>query len=63
MTQCILKITLGNDAMSTGSDIARALIEVSRRIKKYGYSLQDMKNGGFKVMDLNGNSTGNFEVI
>lgn len=50
-----LEIELGNEAMQSRSDIARALRKVSAK-------LQAGRDGG-QVMDLNGNSVGSFGLI
>jgi hypothetical protein len=49
----VLRIELGDDAMQTYDDVARALRDTARKVsdgRAYG-----------KVMDLNGNSVGEFE--
>lgn len=48
-----VKISLGNDAMRTHEDVAKALGEVARRLRR------GAQHG--KVMDENGNSVGTFE--
>ena len=58
MSTFILKITLGNDAMITGYDIAGALREVAGRIENPGYIRKDEG----RIMDLNGNTVGTWRV-
>ena len=50
-----LKITLGNDAMRTGEDIAHALQEVADRVEQH-----DDTAG--RIFDANGNTVGKWEV-
>jgi hypothetical protein len=58
MAQFILKINLGNEAMMTGSDIARALRDIAEDIED-----QDQMSGtGNNIMDLNGNSVGKWST-
>jgi len=58
MAQFILKITLGNDAMLTGTDICRALHDVSAKI--VGLHYENIGTG--KILDLNGNVVGSWQV-
>lgn len=60
MTMFILKITLGNDAMSTGSDIANSLRDIADMIEDNGN--MEHYTGDKKILDLNGNSTGFWRV-
>ncbi len=53
-----LTIKLGNDAMLTGYDVAKALKEMARKIKDSSFTRVD----GGKLMDLNGNTVGRGEV-
>ena len=62
MAQFVLKINLGNDAMQTGFDIQGALYRTAKRIYESGMNISDMKEP-IKILDLNGNSIGNFQVI
>jgi hypothetical protein len=54
-----LTITLGNDAMQTGGDVAEALREVAGRI-------DDRRGGLFedsgRIRDANGNTVGEWRV-
>jgi len=56
MTEFSLKIELGNEAMLTAEDVARALRGVARRIDSDGL------HGHRAVMDDNGNRVGSFFV-
>ena len=58
MSQFILKITLGNEAVQTGYDIAMILKALSKKID----TIHDMKGEYGKLMDLNGNSVGSWVV-
>ena len=60
MAQFILKITLGNDAMITGYDIAGALRDIADKINDN----EDMRefSGQKRIMDLNGNTVGSWSV-
>jgi len=59
MSTFTLKITLGNEAMQTGSDIARALRDIADDIED-----QDQMSGtGGNIMDDNGNSVGKWTGI
>ena len=63
MAQFTLKITLGNDAMQTGFNVAESLKKVSREIENYDYLLNpEMKGETGKIMDLNGNTVGSWQV-
>ncbi len=55
-----LTIDLGNDAMYRGNHIADALRKLAERIECSHY--YDLKVDGGKIMDVNGNSVGNWEV-
>ena len=63
----ILEIELGNDAMQTGEDIARALMDVAKDLMNYGIGGRSRypvsKIDGRKIMDENGNSVGKWEVV
>jgi hypothetical protein len=54
-----LEIDLGNDAMQTGSDVAAAL---RRLAVKLSDSLFDEGADHGRIMDLNGNKVGTWEV-
>ena len=59
MPQFILKITLGNDAMQTGNDIAIAL----RNVAGILYDRDIIKHiEPSKIMDFNGNAVGSWQV-
>jgi len=60
MTQFILKITLGNEAMQTGYDIAGALRDIADKINDN----EDMRefSGQKRIMDVNGNTVGSWQV-
>ena len=61
MAQFILRIKLGNEAMQTPNDIARALNDVADRVECT--TIRQLKNSGsLKVMDLNGNSVGSWQI-
>jgi hypothetical protein len=51
-----LTISLGNDAMRGGPDVARALRQVADRIEN------DLDARG-NIWDENGNTVGNFEAV
>ena len=53
-----LEIELGNDAMLTGRDVARALRELAKRLAD---SDLEEETGGC-IKDLNGNTVGKWEV-
>lgn len=55
-----LTIELGNDAMQDGSDIAGALRKVAGKLA--GCSARDLVGNSGKIMDVNGNSVGEWEV-
>ncbi len=69
-TVLLLKITLGNDAMSTGEDVAAALVKAAKAIARdYGGSdLSEMTEGDLDdaygpVIDSNGNKVGDWKVV
>lgn len=56
-----LNITLGNDAMQTGHDVADALEKVATRLRQeYADSRVESYTGS--VRDLNGNRVGSYTV-
>jgi len=61
-----LEIELGNDAMQTAEDIAHALQDVAKGLMTYGIGGRSRypitKVDGRKIMDVNGNSVGKWEV-
>ena len=52
-----LEIELGNDAMQTEDDVARALKEVAKNIRNHGFD--DATEG---IFDLNGNKVGEWRL-
>jgi hypothetical protein len=63
MSQFVLKINLGNDAMQTGYNIASALTKTARTIEDIGYLLNPEMNGEHgPIMDINGNKVGHWEI-
>ena len=60
MSQFVLKIQLGNDAMLTGYDIAGALREIADKINDN----EDMRDfsGVKKIQDINDNTVGSWMV-
>lgn len=62
MTQFILKITLGNDAMQTITDITQSLKNVCTVLSGTD-NIEDLElYGKIKIHDVNGNIVGYFEV-
>ncbi len=57
-----LTIELGNDAMRTCGDLARAVSAVGHKILVNSGGTQTPLADGGKIMDANGNSVGNWEV-
>ena len=60
MSQFILKINLGNEAMLTGYDIAGALRDIADKVNDN----EDMRefSGEKRILDINGNSVGTWSV-
>ncbi len=56
----VLEIELGNDAMRTGDDIAKALRHLSARLIPYRKS--DLPGASGRVGDVNGNTVGRWLV-
>ncbi len=54
-----IEVELGNDAMRTGEDVSRLLLGLSGRVRHRGEL--DLGHGG-RLMDINGNSVGTWEV-
>lgn len=52
-----LEITLGNDAIQTASQVARALRDVATRLERIG-NTSDLDGENGKVSDENGNRVG-----
>jgi hypothetical protein len=53
-----LKITLGNDAMQTPTDVAAALKDLAEKLELIGDGPVDPYDGSGKIRDLNGNTVG-----
>jgi len=62
MTQFILKINLGNEAIQTGMDISRVLSYVASEIQDYE-NLVESDPCKENIRDLNGNTVGSWELI
>lgn len=60
MSQFILKIDLGNDAMRTDQDIAIMLREIANRVEFDGITFRAGTLRGH--CDRNGNTVGHYEV-
>ncbi len=58
MPQFVLKITLGNDAMQTGYDIAGALKNTARTLELFPQEMHE----GHIIRDINGNTVGLWRV-
>ena len=58
MTQFILKITLGNEAMQAPYDIANSLENTIRTLRLY----PDEIDQGHVIKDINGNTVGSWSV-
>lgn len=58
----VLDIELGNAAMMTKHDIARALNETARKLPQSVLGAVVVGDYG-KIMDLNGNTVGKWEVV
>jgi hypothetical protein len=63
MPQFILKINLGNEAVSNPYHIQDALKRTAKKIYDADLSLDDMITGPINIHDLNGNVVGSFEVV
>ena len=60
-----LEIELGNDAMQTYGDIAKALTHVKTKLafdSERGINAKANRVDGAKIMDVNGNTVGSWEV-
>lgn len=55
-----LTIRLGNDAMQSGEDIARALGKVSTRLEGIAGAMAEDDSG--RIMDTNGNAVGEWSI-
>ena len=62
MSQFILKIDLGNDAMQTPYHIQEALRGVSKTIYNADFNMDDMEKG-CKIFDSTGNVVGSYLVV
>ena len=60
MAQFTLSITLGNDAMQTGNDVAEALNRAADDIWPNGW--ESMTNQHGTIFDVNGNRVGDWSV-
>ena len=60
MSQFILKINLGNEAMLTGYDIAGALRDIADKVNDNEDMLEF--SGEKRILDINGNSVGTWSV-
>jgi len=64
MARFTLTITLGNDAMQTGADVAQALRAAAERLEdRYGFDYIDEWTGlGAFIYDANGNKVGRWGI-
>ena len=60
MTKFLLEIETGNDAMQTGEDISEVLIRVAKGINPD--FVTDGATGKRKILDLNGNTVGFYQI-
>lgn len=60
MPQFILKITLGNEAMQSTSDIGEKLRDIAEEIEQYGEPECPRISGN--IRDINGNTVGSWQV-
>ena len=60
MSQFILKINLGNEAMLTGYDIAGALRDIADKVND-NENMREF-SGEKRILDINGNSVGTWSV-
>lgn len=58
----VFKITTGNEAMQTGGDLAYVLRKLAKKFEDAG-NLYDSTGQSGKLMDLNGNCVGKWEII
>jgi hypothetical protein len=63
MSQFILKIDLGNDAMKTPGDIIQALTGVIETLGENSNHPAYTKMNAGSIRDINGNVVGHYEVI
>jgi hypothetical protein len=62
MARFVLVINLGNDAMQSDSDVARALEHVARRLRKLGPGGALETGDAAPIRDDNGNRIGSWHV-
>jgi len=65
MVQFCLRINIGNDAMTTGSDVANALRDIAEFIQGNGNMESYTRGNGYPgkyVNDINGNTVGFWDV-
>lgn len=62
MSNFKLDIQLGNEAMTSGEDIARALRSVAEKLEDYGAISFGESGPVSRIMDLNGNTVGNWVI-
>jgi len=60
MSQFLLKINLGNEAMMTPEDIAQKLTAISARVSNQ--TIDDIKTSVNNIRDINGNFLGYYEI-
>jgi len=60
MAKLKIEITLGNDAMTTGDDLAFALERIGYKLRSYGFV---MPTGPQVIRDNNGNRVGAWKVV
>ena len=63
MSQFILEIELGNDAMQNIHDVCGALLNTATRIELSDLEIDDLKSGKYSIRDINGNTVGHYEVV
>jgi hypothetical protein len=57
-----LTITLGNDAMQTGDDVAAALHKAAEHVDGYDLKSKTLPGMVHAIFDANGNRVGNWKV-
>ena len=60
MAKLKIEITLGNDAMTTGDDLALALELIGYKLRSYGFVTPIEPQ---VILDSNGNRVGTWEVV
>lgn len=63
MPQFILTINLGNDAMSTGYDVAHLMRDVAYIMQDKGDCEDLRKISKRELRDIDGNTVGHYEVV